>query len=100
LNRLLGGTPAKRGDRFQETSPAELLPLGIEQILITGSMDRVIPPDLGREYEQEAAEKGDRVRFTLVEGAGHFDLIAPGSGAWPAVEEAVSSLLGIEKGGP
>jgi hypothetical protein len=33
----------------------------------------------------------------VIEGAGHFELIAPQSAAWPAIK---SALLSLARGGP
>jgi len=97
VNKVLGGPPEEVPDRYQQTSPIELLPLKVEQRLIQGTLDKIVPPDFARAYEAAARKKGDRVRLTLVPSAGHFDLIAPQSSAWPAVEEAVRSLLNLGK---
>ncbi len=97
VNKVLGGPPEEVPDRYQQTSPIELLPLKVEQRLIQGTLDKIVPPDFARAYEAAARKEGDRVRLTLVPSAGHFDLIAPQSSAWPAVEEAVRSLLNLGK---
>ncbi len=93
VNKLLGGAPEEVPRRYQQTSPKELLPLKVGQRLIHGALDEIVPVDFSRDYEVAARKKGDRVRLTIVANAGHFDLIAPQSSAWPAVEEAVRSLL-------
>lgn len=93
VNKLLGGSPAEVPDRYRQTSPIELLPLKVEQRLIQGALDGIVPADFSKDYEAAARKKGDRVRLTIVASAGHFDLIAPQSSAWPAVESAVRSLL-------
>lgn len=95
--QLLGGPPEKFPARYQQTSPIELLPLGVPQRLIHGRQDQVVPLELAREYEAAAVKKGDDVKLIDVEEAGHFELIAPQSSAWPAVEDAVLSLLGLER---
>lgn len=52
----------------------------------------------GKKYEEEAKKKGDDVSFLAVENASHFEVIAPGSVAWPIVEEAVLSILKLKRG--
>lgn len=96
--QLLGGTPEKVPGRYQQASPIELLPLGVPQRLIHGHRDGIVSLDLARDYEAAAVKNGDDVRLIDLEEAGHFELIAPRSSAWPAVEEAVLSLLGLERG--
>jgi len=91
--KLLGGSPQEVPQRYQQTSPLELLPLGVSQWLIHGVLDEIVPVSQSRDYKVAAGSRGDDVKLTIVAGAGHFDLIAPESSAWPAVEEAVRSLL-------
>jgi acetyl esterase/lipase len=90
--QLLGGELERVPERLRDGSPAEMLPLGVSQILITGSLDWLIPPSLGDEYAALARKAGDDVQMKVIEGAGHFEVIAPGTQAWPVVEAAVSSL--------
>jgi acetyl esterase/lipase len=92
VTQLLGGEIDKVPERLREGSPAEMLPLGVPQILITGSLDWLIPPAFGEEYLALARKAGDRAEMTVIEGAGHFEIIAPGTQAWPTVEQAVMSL--------
>lgn len=97
VTKLLGGSPEELSGRYEQTSPIELLPLRLEQRLIQGTLDEIVPAKFSREYEAAAKKKGDHVRLTMVGSAGHFDLIAPQSSAWPAVEEAVRSMLKLKK---
>jgi acetyl esterase/lipase len=90
--QLLGGEIERLPERLREGSPADMLPLGVPQVLITGSLDWLIPPSLGEEYVELARKSGDDAKLTVIEGAGHFEIIAPGTAAWPTVERAVQSL--------
>lgn len=94
VSKVLGGPPTAFPERYRQASPAELLPLGVPQWLIHGALDSIVPLELSKNFRAIAARKGDRVRLSVIGSAGHFDLIAPGSTAWPAVEEAVRSLAG------
>ena len=96
VTKLLGGSPEEVAERYEQTSPIELLPLGVKQRLILGAVDGIVPAELGNSYQTAARKKGDRVDLTLVAGAGHFDLIASQSFAWPAVVEAIRSLLELK----
>jgi len=89
---LLGGSPAQRPERYSIASPFALLPLGVPQEIVHGRADRIVPVALSEAYVAAAREKGDLARLVAVEGAGHFDVIAPTSKAWPLVEEAVRRL--------
>lgn len=95
VTQLLGGEIDLVPQRVREGSPAEMLPLGVPQIMITGALDRLVPSALGEEYATLARKSGDEAKLTVIEGAGHFEVIAPGTGAWPSVEGAVLSLVGM-----
>jgi acetyl esterase/lipase len=90
--KLLGGSSDEVPDRYAQTSPVELLPARVPVRLVHGSADKIVPVELGREYEAAARKTGGDVELSVVEGAGHFELIAPGSSAWPAVRAALLSL--------
>ncbi len=62
-------------------------------LLIHGCQDKNVPQSQSTNYEAAARSHNDVVQLTVIEGAGHFDLIAPKSAAWPAIEAAVNSLL-------
>jgi acetyl esterase/lipase len=90
---LLGGLPEAQSARYSVASPIGLLPLGVAQAIVHGREDRIVPLGLSERYVAAAREKGDTARLVVVEGAGHFDLIAPTSKAWLRVEEAVRTLV-------
>ena len=90
---LLGGLPDARPDRYAAASPSALLPLGVPQQLVHGREDRIVPIAMSERYVAMAREKGDTAGLVAIDGAGHFDLIAPTSKAWRQVEEAVLALL-------
>jgi acetyl esterase/lipase len=85
----LVGTP----ENYPQASPIELLRLGVPQRLINGALDRIVPVETGQQYEAAARKAGGDVRLTVLESAGHFEVVAPQSAAWPVVEQAVLSLL-------
>jgi acetyl esterase/lipase len=93
VSQLLGRAPARHDDRVRQSSPIELLPLGVPQRLVCGALDRLVPNDLSRGYEVAARKAGDTVSLELVDGVGHFELVDPASPAWPAVRAAVTALV-------
>jgi len=93
ITKLIGGSPNELPQRYHDASPVELLPLGVQQILITGSQDRAVPPTHGKEYQEQARKSGDKAEMIVIDNAGHFEVIAPSSAAWPIVERAVLSLI-------
>jgi acetyl esterase/lipase len=82
--RLMGGMPAEQPLRYALASPAAAGPVA-PVILLQGTADRIVPAT------QAAAMGGARVR--LLDGAGHFDLIHPGSAAFAQLLAALQAVL-------
>ncbi|WP_078546830.1 alpha/beta hydrolase family protein [Litchfieldia alkalitelluris] len=82
---LLGGTPDEVNERYKLTSPAELVPIKVEQVLIHGESDRHVPVDLSRDYYNYAKEKGENVKLVILPDIEHFKIIKPTSPAWTSV---------------
>lgn len=91
VERLMGGAPTAVADRYAQGSPFELLPLKVQQVLIVGTNDGVMPPPAREAYAAAARKAGDRVEVVEVPGS-HFEVIAPTSAAWPTVRDKVLSL--------
>lgn len=97
VNKLLGGSPEQFAVRYQQTSPLELLPLKIPVRLIQGAKDRIVPPELGKEFEAAAKAKGADASLIMLEEAGHFELISPQVKEWAVIEIVVRALLKLDK---
>ncbi|MHC4093256.1 MAG: alpha/beta hydrolase family protein, partial [Planctomycetota bacterium] len=97
VRRLMGGGVDEVPERYREGSPAELLPLGVPQIFITGEDDAVVPARFAEDYKKIAAGRGDTVEHIVVKNAAHHEYMAPTSVAWPRVRDAVLSLLGLKQ---
>ena len=72
-------------DAYAHASPAELLPLGVPQLLVHGEADDVVPVELSRSYHAAAVEAGDQVDLVTLPGVAHFEHLDPSSEAWRAV---------------
>ena len=69
---------AKRGkEAFLDTSPIEMLPLGVKQVLVSGIFDGVVAPVIGWRYQNSAKAKGETVEIINIDNSGHFELISP-----------------------
>ncbi len=90
---LLGGSPAEEAARYRETSPMEMVPLGVKQRVIHGNHDDVVPAAMSRVYVAAAKKSGDDCTLTEPEGSGHFELIDPRSAAWGMVRDTIEKLL-------
>lgn len=93
VDDLLGGLPEDLPERYRQASPLALAPLGVRQILITGEEDRIVPLAHVNLFYEKAKKDGDKVKSVAVPQAGHFEVIAPGSVAWRAVEKAIRKLI-------
>jgi acetyl esterase/lipase len=90
---LIGGSPAEFQDRYRAGNPGDLLPLGVPQVLIQGSEDDQIPPELPARWAEIARRQGDTVTVTMLPGADHFDVVDPESKAWATVRAAVLKMV-------
>jgi acetyl esterase/lipase len=90
---LTGLPSAARPDVFSDTNAAELMPNGSHTVLITGELDTVSPPRVAHAYAARAALAGDRAEVIIVPGASHYDEVAAGSPAWPALLQTIETAL-------
>jgi acetyl esterase/lipase len=90
---LLGGSPTEEAARYRETSPMEMVPLGVAQRVIHGDRDDVVPVAMSRAYVEAAKKSGDDCTLTEPKGAGHFELIDPRAAAWGQVRDTIEKLL-------
>ena len=95
IQKLLGGSPDEVPNRYAQTSPIELVPLGVQQIVISGADDWSAPPEDSRRYVEAARHAGDIVEHVIVSNAGHHEYNVPGAVTWSAVRGAVFSILGL-----
>ena len=89
---LMGGTSAEVPDRYRAVSPIERVPLGVPVRIVHGAADPTVPLDQSRTFAERVVAAGGRAVVTEVPGAGHFDVVAPQSAAWPAVLDAFRAL--------
>ena len=86
VDALIAGHP---GDApYADTSPDQLLPMQVEQVIISGALDPIVA------YAQEAQTAGDPVTEVTLDDAGHFELIDPTAPAWEVIMGEVERLLG------
>jgi acetyl esterase/lipase len=87
---LLGGEPADLPDRLRRGSPIEMHPSGIRELLVIGGRDPIVPRSQAERYVERRG--GSTVDIVEIAEAGHFELIDPGSEAWPTVRDAILSM--------
>ncbi|MBN2431011.1 MAG: alpha/beta hydrolase [Acidobacteria bacterium] len=94
VRQLMGGTPADVGERYHQASPREQLPLpDIAVRLVHGRRDIIVPLAQSESYRVLSRTNRGNVQLSVIDPAGHFELIDPDSGAWQMVRRAVFSLL-------
>jgi len=100
IESLLGGSEHAVPGHYAEASAAAFLPLGLPQVLVTGSDDRIMPPRAAEPYVRAAKSAGDSAELVEIRGATHFDLVSPSSAAWPTVKSKLLELLSKGMIGP
>jgi acetyl esterase/lipase len=93
VRELLGGTPEQVPERYAAASPAELIPLGVRQLLIHGADDDIVPLSISEGYREVATESGDDIALLALPNTDHFAVIDPDSAAWPGILSAVLPLF-------
>lgn len=86
--------PDEAPGRYAAASPAEMVPLGVPQLIVHGDADDRVPVEMSRQYAGTAADAGDTVVYDELEGVGHFALIDPTSVAWSKVVRGLGRMIG------
>ncbi len=94
---LMGGSPQNLPGRYRAGSPGDLLPFSASQILVQGTFDDQIPPDLPRQWIKASRKSGSTAELHILEGLDHFDLVDPTQIAWPLLLRIAQRLLTIGK---
>ena len=86
------GAPAHfmAAEHFAQGSPLELLPLGVQQIVIHGTEDDGVPYAMSERYVEAA---GGEAELVTLEGTGHFEPIDPLAPVFAQTVAAVQKLL-------
>lgn len=78
---FMGGSPEELPGPYRTASPAALVPLGVQQLLIHGSADEDVPVEISRRYARAARAAGDDASYVELSEAGHMDFADPKSAA-------------------
>jgi pimeloyl-ACP methyl ester carboxylesterase len=77
-------------EHYGNGSPLELLPLGVPQILIHGTVDESVPYEMSERYVEAA---GGEAELVTLDGAGHFEPIDPQARVFAETLAAVRRLV-------
>lgn len=90
---LMGGRPQDLPDRYRAGNPGDLLPFHVPQVLIQGTADDQIPPELPSRWAEMSRRLGDSAAVSTIPSADHFDVVDPESRAWETVRDSVRKAL-------
>lgn len=91
LSVVMGREQPSFDAHLRDGSPRELLPLGVPQIHIVGDQDEIILTNV-RHYLEAAEAAGDEPELILLEGAGHFEIVAVDAPEWKVARAAILNL--------
>jgi acetyl esterase/lipase len=74
-------------------SPRELVPLGVDQLVLHGERDDTVSIEISRSYATAAREAGDPCELRVLPGAGHFEHIDPSTPEWRLAREWLAERL-------
>jgi acetyl esterase/lipase len=89
---LTGKATPQRPDIYADTSPVALGTKGVGIVMLSGVLDRLVPPYVAHDY---ALLRRDELAVTLVNvpDAGHFDLVTTGRPAWDEARKHIEAAL-------
>ncbi|MZD08798.1 alpha/beta hydrolase fold domain-containing protein [Streptomyces sp. SID5785] len=90
--QLLGGAGELFEERRAWADPSLLLPTGIATTVVQGRTDTTVPYPVAEAYADAAAQAGEVVGVTFLDGVGHFPLIDPAADACAVVAEEIAQL--------
>ncbi|MCP4965522.1 MAG: alpha/beta hydrolase [bacterium] len=85
-------TPRTGADRFAAASPRDLLPMGVQQVIVHGTDDDAVPVAMSRDYVAAARAGGDDVTYHEIDSATHMDLINPDHPSWAIVTAQLDKI--------
>lgn len=100
LEQLLVSAPAEHADRWRESSPATLLPLGVPQVMVRGGLDARMVTFGPREgtmtsYLERARAAGDSTWAVEADLTSHFAMLDPENAAFAPLLKAVRDVLAM-----
>jgi acetyl esterase/lipase len=98
LERLV---PANATDPYADVSPLQLPPPTGRIVMVSGVIDRLVPPYAAHDYARAMRTKrAAPVELVDIADAGHFDLVTPGTPAWIEISQRIAAALGALRTAP
>jgi acetyl esterase/lipase len=96
LEHLTGEPSSGSRDAYADISPARLPAPQGHIVMISGILDKLVPPYVAYIYAREMRDKRKApVELVDIPKAGHFDLVTPGTPAWAEVNRYIAAELGL-----
>ena len=86
-------SPTDGSKRYAAADPAQLLPLGIPQVVVHGALDDSVPVQMSRDYVVAATAAGDHVIYEELPDVGHMELIDPSHQSWQRAAALLDDLV-------
>jgi acetyl esterase/lipase len=85
-------------NRYAEISPAALPAARVPIVMVSGILDRLVPPYVAYDYARAVQRKhATPIELVDIPGAGHFDLVTSGTRAWEEVSARITAALGAAR---
>jgi acetyl esterase/lipase len=98
LERLV---PLNAPDPYADVSPLALPPPGGRIVMVSGVIDRLVPPYAAHDYARAMRQRrAAPVELVDIADAGHFDLVTPGTPAWAEISARIAAALGVLRTAP
>lgn len=91
--QFMGSEPNESPERYRVASPAELVPIGVPQLVLHGDADPAVPVSQSRTYHDRATAAGDEIDYRELPGIDHNTLIDPWTIPWSIVTEILAQTL-------
>lgn len=83
-------------DKLAEVSPVTLTPSAGSVVMVSGVLDRLVPPWVAYDYARaQRGRSADAPRLVDIPDAGHFDLVMPSAPAWQQVRGLIEETLEV-----
>ncbi|MGH6801120.1 MAG: hypothetical protein ACRECZ_06870, partial [Methylocella sp.] len=93
---LTGAPRPGSRDAYADISPAVLPAPEGHIVMISGVLDRLVPPYVAYDYARAMRDKREApIELVDVPQAGHFDLVTLGTPAWTEVYRRIEAELGV-----
>ena len=96
MDNLVGPVETQTRDLMAQVSPGSMSAITVDQVIISGALDPIVPPVLCERYALLAEARGDTVRHVVLPEAGHFELIDPTAPAWQEIRAVLVEALEAE----